>query len=214
MPPKQPKTDIYHYMAISSHVAYEIGGRVRCARCRDSFSCNPREMLLKWLSSPCIALNTEVDRPVPLPFECCHIGNQAVSFTHSLRTFKGLLYCAKCGAISQGSVLGKLAKTCTPPSTYGLRNIRNLNRGILPHGLTQWPCDANNNQHEIIGGLIPMQHLISGIAFTQAEVEAMSGLSAAYNNTLREISAAAEAANTAADAASTEPSLSSHSESD
>ena len=56
-----------------------------------------------------------------------------------------------------------------------------------------------------------MQHLISGIAFTQAEVEAMSGLSAAYNNTLREISAAAEAANTAADAASTEPSLSSHS---
>ena len=46
-PPKQPKTDIYHYMAISSHVAYEIGGRVRYARCRDSFSCNPREMLLK-----------------------------------------------------------------------------------------------------------------------------------------------------------------------
>ena len=59
-----------------------------------------------------------------------------------------------------------------------------------------------------------MQHLISGIAFTQAEVEAMSGLSAAYNNTLREISAAAEAANTAAYAACTEPSLGSPSEAD
>ena len=49
----------------------------------------------------------------------------------------------------------------------------------------------------------------------------MAGLSAAYNNTLRKISAAAEAANTAAeaantatDAASTEPSLGSLSESD
>ena len=39
-------------------------------------------------------------------------------------------------------------------------------------------------------------------------------ISAAYNNTSREISAAAEAANTAADAASTEPSLSSHSHSE
>ena len=42
----------------------------------------------------------------------------------------------------------------------------------------------------------------------------MAGLSAASNNILREISAAAEAANTAVDAASTELSLGSFSESD
>jgi hypothetical protein len=42
----------------------------------------------------------------------------------------------------------------------------------------------------------------------------MAALSAAYSNTLQEVSAAAKVANTAADEASTKPSLGSLSESD
>ena len=110
-----------------------------CARCRSSFKRSPVGPLVEWLRSPCSAIGTDVDRPVPLPYEVCHIGNQTVCYSHSLRVLRGLLFCAKCGAISQGGKLGKLGRDCAPPGPYGLRNKRYLIQGRLPLGYLSGP---------------------------------------------------------------------------
>jgi len=59
-----------------------------------------------------------------------------------------------------------------------------------------------------------MQLFSSNIAFTQAEVEAVAGLSATYNDILREVSATDDTANSAAEVAMTETFLVRGSESD
>ena len=151
-PPITPRIDVDSVMGQSQHVAYESGSRVWCARCRSSFKRSPVGPLVEWLRSPCSAIGTDVDRPVPLPYEVCHIGNQTVCYSHSLRVLRGLLFCAKCGAISQGGKLGKLGRDCAPPGPYGLRNKKYLLQGRLPPGVSEWLDSSTDGG--LLGGLL------------------------------------------------------------
>ncbi len=68
-------------------------------------------------------------------------GNSNTHITHSLCTYKGLLYCNVCG--SRGGKWGfqHLSKQCVPPSQYGLTSLRAIKDGRLPPNLTAWPDD-------------------------------------------------------------------------
>ena len=133
----------------------------------------------------CVAIGTAVDRPVPLPFHVCHIGNQEVNFSHRLRTFRGLLFCSVCGALSQKQKLGNLAYQCSPPGEYGKRNIKYLNQGKLPPGLVQWPDECPDTDDSTVRGC-SFQHMIAGTDFSQEEARAMRSLAVEYNRILAE----------------------------
>ena len=71
------------------------------------------------------------DRPVPIPYEDLHIGNQNIHVSHKLYKFKGLVYCNRCGA--KGTTKAhKLGAPCMPPTVNGRANLKALRAGKLP----------------------------------------------------------------------------------
>ena len=54
-------------------------------------------------------------------------------------SFKGIVYCNKCGSISQQHKLGKLASPCQPPSQAGINNLKLLKQGRPPVNVKAWP---------------------------------------------------------------------------
>ena len=110
--PRQPIVKLDELMHQSSHNCFEVNNRVFCMRCNTNYSCKNKTGLKHWLSSPCPDLGAFHDRPVHIAFDHVHIGNLDVDFSHELMSFKGLVYCNKCGSISQQSKLGKLASPC------------------------------------------------------------------------------------------------------
>ncbi len=130
------------YNIETKHVPFEDGCRVACARCKNSFhSKDPN--LKQWLSSTCIAIGTAADRPIPLPYEAIHIGNNNVHSTHSLKQYRGLIFCSKCGCRTEGAVLKKLSAPCQPPTkSYGLPAVKALRQGKRPPGMKFWPDET------------------------------------------------------------------------
>ena len=86
-----------------------------------------------------ICLGSFHDRPVHMAFDHVHIGNLDVDFSHELMSFKGIVYCNKCGSISQRYKLGKLASPCLPSSQAGLTNLKLLKSGKPPVNIKAWP---------------------------------------------------------------------------
>ena len=67
---------------------------------------------------------------------------------HHMVTYRGLMWCIKCGAINKylmrkRAVLKQLAKVCCPPTECGEANRRRLAREPpqLPCGYSSWPED-------------------------------------------------------------------------
>ena len=54
-------------------------------------------------------------------------------------SFKGTVYCTKCGSSSQQHTLGKLALPCLPPTQAGLNNLKLLKQGKPPFKVNYWP---------------------------------------------------------------------------
>ena len=137
--PRQPIVKLDELMHQSSHNCFEVNSRVFCMRCNTNYSCKNKTGLKHWLSSPCPDLGAFHDRPVHMAFDHVHIGNLDVDFSHELMSFKGIVYCNKCGSISQQSKLGKLASPCLPPSQAGLNNLKLLKAGTPPVNINAWP---------------------------------------------------------------------------
>ncbi len=72
-----------------------------------------------------------IDKPIPLKYEAIHRGNATTHHTHILYTYKGLVYCNKCG-MKSNSELRKLSHPCNPPTEYGLANLKAIAEGNLP----------------------------------------------------------------------------------
>ena len=100
---------------------------------------------IKWLRTRCSNLDLHFDRPTPLKSEIVHIGKQSSHPTHQLFPFRGLVFCRKCGYRGPTFMVNS-ARRCEPPGQQGLRNIKALLNGQLPHGLDQWP-DSNTPGH-------------------------------------------------------------------
>ena len=126
-----------YLIANSNHVAYYNDSRVVCARCRNSFHISDRS-LTPFLEGPCGAIGHPVDKPVPLPYEAVHIGNQIAHHTHKLQIYRGIVYCRICG-MRGPTKLHNLAHPCKPPTAYGKQVLSSLNQGRLPAGLSNWP---------------------------------------------------------------------------
>ena len=144
--PKIPKQRITEELDVaacvrdSEHVAFQAGrGRLACARCRSNFSAScSKNLIRQWLKSPCKAIGSSRDKPIPC-FDTFHIGTSLVHSTHKLNRYRGLIFCSKCGSLSQGEVLGKLSKTCQPPTPYGKRNLAHIYDNRPPPGVNHWP---------------------------------------------------------------------------
>ena len=162
MVPRNPvvKDKIEAVMHRSAHVCFTVNNRVHCARCKSNFSLHTPN-LQDWLNSPCLAIGSDIDRPIPIPFDVVHIGKLVIHSSHKLRIYRGLIFCNKCGSISRYSKLGLLAQICEPPKYYGSNNLVRLNRGQLPINVDVWPADADNgtqyNMLELFGEL-PLEH--------------------------------------------------------
>ena len=97
-----------------------------------------------WLMTACVPVKSSdivsqvASIPVPISMPI-HIGNQVSHSSHSLKKYKGLIYCNKCGARAAGTQMKYLAKQCLPPTTMGRRTLACIKSGRLPSGLTEWP---------------------------------------------------------------------------
>ena len=90
-----------------------------------------------FLEGPCGAIGHPVDKPVPLPYEAVHIGNQLAHYIHKLQIYRGIVYCRICG-MRGPTKLHNLAHPCKPPTAYGKQVLSSLNQGRLPAGLSNW----------------------------------------------------------------------------
>ena len=137
---KPPHIPLQDFMVGSSHFAHIPDGadRVHCARCHSSFHVRDRGARA-WLAAPCPNVGTDFDRPIHLPYELIHIGNRVVHHTHELMSFKGLVYCKRCGTRGTNQ-LRKLAVECEPPTQYGKQSLAKLAGGKLPPNMTRWPA--------------------------------------------------------------------------
>ena len=158
--PKSPtvKDKIEAVMHKSAHVCYTANNRIFCARCKSNYSLHTPN-IRDWLNSPCLAIGTDIDRPIPIPYDVVHIGKLIIHSSHRLHIYRGLVFCNHCGAISRFSKLGLLAQVCQPPKHYGKSNITRLHNGLLPISVDFWPSDAEEESHynilELFGDLPP-----------------------------------------------------------
>ncbi len=115
--PKVVKPSLDTLSAQSNHVALIQGSRVKCARCLNNFSRDDAS-LPHFLSMSCSGLGSSIDRPIPMKQESIHIGKQTVHHTHSIHTFRGLIYCNNCGMRSS-TKLHNLGKNVCPLQHMG-----------------------------------------------------------------------------------------------
>ena len=134
-----PKEKIEALIQRSTHVSFVQADRIICARCASSIPLSNYNKCLHFLASDCSSIGSDADRPVPLPVDLVHIGKLDIHVSHKLQIFKGIIYCDKCGVITQSKKLGNLASVCCPPTTYGNKNLNRLRKGNLPINVNSWP---------------------------------------------------------------------------
>ena len=137
-----PKENIEATMQRSTHVCFVQSDRMQCARCLSSIPINNHNKCLRFLASDCATIGSDTDRPVPLSSDLVQIGKLDIHVSHKLLVFKGIVFCDKCGAISQRKKLGNLASVCCPPTTYGKNNLERLRKGNLPINVLTWPTQS------------------------------------------------------------------------
>ena len=93
-----------------------------------------------WLQTVC---QTHLETPrLHKPIKCTentHFGNQMSHTSHDLYSYRGLLYCNKCGARSGVNQIRKLAKPCEAITGAGKLVLGCIKKGIRPPGVDMWP---------------------------------------------------------------------------
>ena len=145
-PPRRPSTPIGVALFNSSHTFLKVGPSMRCSRC---FEVAPlvTSHFRDWLASPCrpdgslaYAFFSGKRRPAALPtHRPVVVGRRPAHSSHTLFSFRGLVFCRKCGYYALNRFL-KLAEPCEIRNPDAARKrVRNLLRGQLPHGVPSWP---------------------------------------------------------------------------
>ena len=148
LPPTCSRPPSYESMFhTSQHLpTYNANGtRIVCTRCRAKVTLSRPKEARQWLESPCQAIGTDRERPVPINFDNLVIGTQTIHSSHKVFTFKVLIHCQKCGGhAGTGHRIDKLSERCTPGETisqkrWGKQVVDNIQAGKLPHGVLKWP---------------------------------------------------------------------------
>ena len=128
-------------LLVSQHVIERKRARLHCTTCLQSA---PRKSCLAWLRGPCsgpIAFErpsasapARVLQPAKVQF-----GNQFVHDSHAVAMHRGLAWCWRCGAWTQGRLLA-LAHACTgAPSKSAADALSRLRKGLHPKPRGGWP---------------------------------------------------------------------------
>ena len=142
--PPQPRPDLGQLLSNTAHTIQVTGPRYFCSVCLSNFHIGDPSCKA-WLQSVCIppfsVQPASIHNPTPLT-DVCHIGNSVSHISHQLYSYRGLIYCNKCGSFAGSSRLVNLARACEPPTDTGLRVLTSIAEGNMPHGVTMWPHDA------------------------------------------------------------------------
>jgi len=138
-----PKLDLGLLLAETSHRISIRDGRYFCVDCLNGF--HSRDSSLKaWLQSTCAKPVDDRAHPVCV-VDIIHMGNQVTHASHSIKSYRALIYCSKCGCYANIRKLKALAKPCLPPTFSGRRVLRYIKEGKPPYGLSRWPDEEPSN---------------------------------------------------------------------
>ena len=138
--PTIPRVSLARLVDLSSHTIVESESHIRCVRCLSSFKKSDPQAK-RWLQASCAVVGSATDKPIPIFYSNVHVGSSIIHHTHKLFTFKGLVYCNKCGCRAGSRVLRGLADRCAPPTQYGMSSLAAIREGQLPPKLPYWPAE-------------------------------------------------------------------------
>ena len=124
-------------LANTSHTITFRSNRYFCSSCHNNFrSGDPG--LKAWLSVSCSHHNPQEFHKPTRVYDSIHIGNSCAHVSHELYSYRGFIYCGKCGNYGVQHFSG-LARECHAPKLAGARFLKNIASGQLPCGFTAWP---------------------------------------------------------------------------
>ena len=131
-----------HLIANTKHTIIQKSNRLYCLDCKSNFSCTD-PVCKHWLQASCIkqgstAAILTTHKPIKVN-ESLHRGNSNTHVTHDLYSYRGLVYCTKCGNRAGSSQFRHLARPCTTMGDYGSQVIKCITNNKLPTGVTIWP---------------------------------------------------------------------------
>ena len=135
-----PPTDTLNMCVDKSNHSIEWdANRLKCKHCTSSMLKN-NNCIRDWLASPCLSRDESDSKTKPVNFPgVLHISKRTSHASHSLKVFKGFVYCQQCGSHAGKTRLRKLAGQCDPPTGHGRRVLEALNKGHRPAHVTEWP---------------------------------------------------------------------------
>ena len=154
----RPKTDSKKVKALaaispgglalaSKHSLVMVAGSWHCSKClRHMYQGSPE--LFAWFASDCdpgegesVSRRVGLLRPSSLPEGVdVYAGRHQLHQSHALAVFRGLYYCQHCGYYAS-SAPKRLKLPCVGFSSQGRATIARIRGGLLPSGLSCWPCE-------------------------------------------------------------------------
>ena len=128
-------------MSSTTHIIVRNANRVYCTVCMSNFALGDPSCK-HWLQTACpgkSCTSSSADhKPIKVDLSL-HRGNSNTHISHEIFSFRGLIYCSRCGARAGKKQFRLLAKPCTTITTYGEHVLNSIRNNKLPTGLTTWP---------------------------------------------------------------------------
>ena len=159
-PARTPTPSLTSAIAASAHAVVQGPHGLSCRSC---FQYPGAQDVRQWLSGCCggpplsiaLAFRGPHSRPMRLAGHSgVAVAGTPLSRTHDLWTFRGFLWCRRCGSISSGSAAGRLGGVCLRVgSASSLGRVGRLLRGVHPYyGNRPWP-DERSCPHDLHWGV-------------------------------------------------------------
>ena len=133
----------------SDHALLLLGNMWRCAFCQVARRASASD-LREWFASECTpfsmvsySLRMGEVRPTEVPYGYpIRSGKHVLHESHASVTYKGLIFCRRCGCYSTGAPKLLKAQCAGVPNGSTRARLWRLRRGLLPHAMQQWPNEA------------------------------------------------------------------------
>ena len=144
----------------SAHLVILRPNAASCARCLEG-CVGDLTLVREWLATTCVGSPAPTVQPVctvwrsvaPMSVLCpapvplherddrqLHVFGHPVHRSHLAHLYRGLILCSRCGCVAAARV-HKLRHPCQPATQYGVNNLRRLQAGLPPRGVSAWPAD-------------------------------------------------------------------------
>ena len=136
-----PRTPLTQLIAASQHDLVLNNGTWKCMACHSVFT-SENKKFKEFISTECVP-----PKAVSGDFAfkgTININGQSSHSTHSLRIYRGIFYCVKCGGLGHKK-LDLLAGHCSTVKEHGSRVIAKIGLGLLPPGISAWPSEEVPN---------------------------------------------------------------------